>query len=318
MQTLTLSNFGPANLKEQTRLSNKVAVGSTGISVANTQGFSSGDTVLIGQRGDDSSEVVVVNGAPVDATINLVQPLNRTHVAYEYVTKLFGDRMKVYRAANVNGAIPADSNFALLTTLDIDFDQMSTDYTDLTGGSDYWYKFTYYNSASSTETSLADSTPARGGGADNYVGLIDIRKEAGFEYATYVSDEDIDSARKAAQAEVNGSLSGVYTVPFKQPVNDWIVDITKRLAAGLLLQRQYGTMGASSNINGSKKIEQARQDLKSLANKQSVLTDSDGNNTSLPGSIGGVSGWPDDTADLEGEPRQFAMKDIHGYIGRKW
>ena len=318
MQTLTLNNFGPANLKEQTRLSHKVDAGATALPSTNVQGFATGDLALVGLRGDDASETVTIDAGVTTGSIPVTSALKREHVAYEYVTKLFGDKMRIYRASNVDGNQPGDGAFTLLTTLDIDFDQMSTEYTDASGGADYWYKFTYFNSVTQSETALADSNSARGGGGDNYVSLIDIRKEAGFEFASYVPEEDIDAARKAAQAEVNGTLSGVYTVPFKQPVNEWIVDITKRLAAGLLLKRQYGAMSSQSSINGGKKLEDARADLQRLATKQTVLTDATGTSTALPGSIGGVGGWPDDSAADEGEPRQFEMKNIHGYYGRKW
>ena len=318
MQTLTLNNYGPANLLEQTRLSNRVQAGATNLPVVSVQGYGSGDMLLVGLRGDDASEKVTVATGITDGNLPLVMPLDRDHVAFEYVQKLFGDSVKVYRAPNVNGTQPSDSTYIVIATVEIDFDQMSTEYTDASGGADYWYKFTYFNSVTQSETALADSNSARGGGGDNYVSLIDIRKDAGFEFASYVPEEDIDAARKAAQAEVNGTLSGVYTVPFKQPVNEWIVDITKRLAAGLLLKRQYGAMSSQSSINGGKKLEDARADLQRLATKQTVLTDATGTSTALPGSIGGVGGWPDDSAADEGEPRQFEMKNIHGYHGRKW
>jgi hypothetical protein len=319
MQTLTLNNFGPANLKEQTRLSHKVAAGANALPSTNVQGFSTGDLALVGLRGDDASEIVTIDAGVTTGSIPITSPLKREHVAFEYVTKIFGDKIRIYRASNVDGTQPGDGAFTLLTTADIDFDQMATEYTDNAGGAGYWYKFTYFNSATSAETAIADSNSARGGGSENYVALIEIRKEAGFEFATYISDEDIDTARQTAQAEVNGALSGVYTVPFKAPVNAWVVDITKRLAAGLLLKRQYGTMSSQSNINGASKIKEARADLMNLANKQSVLTSVDGTSIALPGSVGGVGGWPDDsTAEGSHEPRQFSMRDIHGYNGRKW
>ena len=54
--------------------------------------------------------------------------------------------------------------FAVITRLaEIDPDQTSTYRTDTSGGSDYWYKVTYYSSTAAVDaTDLAVATAVRG------------------------------------------------------------------------------------------------------------------------------------------------------------
>ncbi len=67
-----------------------------------------------------------------------------------------------YRAANVDGKVPADDLFSVLATRDIDPDQPSTYMTDSAGGSGFWYRSTYFNASTNEETALTDSEARRG------------------------------------------------------------------------------------------------------------------------------------------------------------
>ena len=86
----------------------------------------------------------------------------------------------------------------------------------------------------------------------------------------------VDAKRQAAQAEINGALSGHYTIPFASPVNPFIADLTARIAAGLLLTQSYGIYASMNTNNGEQKLKDARAQLLQLQNGQMTLTDTAG------------------------------------------
>lgn len=323
IQNIRVPSFNSNNLTQQTELTADIAAGVSALTVKNNDGFATGYG-LLGQIGGELSELIDISGITGDTTISLSTATDLAHKEYDRVYMLFGNQMKLYRAANVDGSQPADSEFAVVgSAVDISTDRTYTVLTDSDGGSDYWYKFTYYNSTTDDESDLSNSNASRGGGGTNYCSIDSIRHEAGFDDATYITDQMIDAKRRAAQDEVNSTLSGVYTIPFTTPVNPWIVDITVRLAAGLLLVTQYSAFRTQSTANGSERIESARADLKDLQLKQKVLTDETGTSTALDGSQGSFSGWPNaNTASTDvssgGSTRAFRMGDIEGYGSRRY
>lgn len=331
-QALSIANYGATNIVQTTRLDAIALAGATSITVQNTQGFATDDYVAIGTLGGESTEMKQVSSV-TGATVIGVAATGLRHEQYEYVNKLFGNKVCVYRAANVTGLQPGDASFAPLETITIQPDRSHTSYLDASGGAGYWYKFTYVNSTAGTETDLADSTAVRGGSTGDYCSIDDVRVEAGFKYAKYITDSMIDAKRQAAQHEIDSALYGSYSVPFTPPINPFIVDICKRLAAGLLLVEQYGQINSMTTNNGQAKIDQARADLKALAMKQKVLVDDTGTTLAQDGGSGSVSGWPNATTDAttatgsvdvgtmtEGQDAGPAFKrsDILGYYGRRY
>ena len=316
-QTLKIDNFGALNRKETTQVGADVAAAATTITLLSTKDISATKRLIFGRIGTEHSELPTVQSITDDTHLELASPgLKFPHSLYEEVVVLFGSQIEIWRASNVDGNMPADSAFSLLAggTIDIDFDQMSTEFTDAAGGSDYWYKFKYKDPTSGDTTSLADCVAVRGGGVGNYVSIEDIRHEAGFDKNIYITDGMVDTARQAAQAEINGALYGLYPVPFSSPINPLIVDLAKRLAAGLLLTTDYGPMTSGSNKNGNDKLDKARKDLMRIANKELILTNIIGNSTANPAT--NASSWPNNqTATTPGEDgggeRMFRVSKVY-------
>ncbi|MBS4040412.1 MAG: DUF1320 family protein [Flavobacteriales bacterium] len=321
IQTVNIPNYNDNNILQQTVLTDDVVAGATNLPVQNTSGFDVG-FIAIGTPGAEGTEIRSVSA--VASTVALtINALSLSHKQPSMVQRLFGNQVKLYRAPNVDGTQPTDDQFVVVgSPFDIKADSGTTPTEDPTGGSDYWYKYTYYNSVTLEETDLSQSNSARGGGVNNYASLAAIRQEAGFNGARYITDQLIDEKRQAAQSKINGMLVGVYTIPFTAPINPFISDITIRLAAGYLLQSQYKYQ-SQRKLDADAKVSAALADLKSLATKQVTLTDENGASTSLEGSAGGFSGWPnEDTAgtsrDQGGAGRQFRMGSINGYRERQF
>ncbi len=243
----------------------------------------------------------------------LVGTLVRAHSAGARVTFLRGNQHKIYRAAkNASGTIPDDSEFSLLAggTIDIDYDQAHTDFQDSTGGSDYWYKATQYNTVTSAETSLAEAKAVRGGGFGHYASIDAIRSEAGFTQNPYITDAMIAARRDDAESEINGELVGMYTIPFEAPVPPVITNITRLLAAGWLLAAEYGPVSSGTNKDAKDKLAQGRDLLEKIKKREIVLTDEAGSPTNISD---GISGWPNNSTATTpmaqgGSTRKFRME----------
>lgn len=295
-QTLQLRNYSSSNISEPSALYTASVANDTSFTLENNNAFSANDFMLIGKAGGERTELLQVSGISGGSTVTTLTGAKYPHYVGDSVVKLFGNQLKVYRAANSTGLQPADTAFSLLgTPVTIDIDQDSTSFTDATGDTNYWYKYTFYNSVTTNETSLASAIAVRGGNYGNYAALDDIRAEAGFTNARYVTDSMIDSKRQAAQSEINSSLGGFYTTPFTAPVSPFISDIATRLAAGLLLLEQYTSYDVVNTQNGKTKVDMARADIAKIQAGTIVLQDATGASikTDLAGdSDVGVAGWP--------------------------
>jgi hypothetical protein len=323
-QILKIANFSARNLRETGVLdADQAATGSpVSLLIQNSQDFSSSDIVMIGTLGSEKAEKKSISSV-ADATHITVPSLSFAHLRGETITKLFGDQIKIYRAANVDGSVPADSAFgAAYATINIDTDQEQTIYTDATGSSSYWYKSTYYNSVSTSESALSDATAVRGGSGESitydYATLEGIRQEAGLTNNKWITDEQIRAKQTAAQSYIDASLVGRYVVPFTAPFNPLIVEITKKLAAGYLLVDDYGPTQTLDTRQGQAKIDyvtnaQKTGVLDKIVARQLSLTDVKGNETVVTDS-GSFDMWPDSTTGTDmtdpdnGAPRMFSTQ----------
>jgi hypothetical protein len=308
--TVQLDNYGSPNLLEKSLITADVAKSASPVAVSlqNTQGISANDFIVLGRLGNEGTEKVTVNSVD-SATQITVAALTLNHKAYESAMTIVGDQLKVYRASNVDGSQPADTSFVALTpTKAIDFDQLTTYFTDSAGGSDYWYKYVYYNSATTLETALANSSAVRGGGYGHYVSIDQIKREAGFQNNDNITGSMVDERRIQAEGVINDSLSGMYGLPFSDPVPATIVRVAMLLAAGYLLKSQYDSFTVGSgDSEGDKKIKEGMELLAQVKSGQITLQDVSG---SILKSSYSVVGWPDATtatADVDqgGSERAF-------------
>lgn len=289
--TLQIPSFAPSNIKERTSLSADHVSG-TDLTVESTQGFSPDDIIYVGQLSREGCERADVASLTEQDTLTLNSALQTPHSRLDAVTSVVGDRIKIYRAANVNGSVPADGTFSELAIRTIDPDQLSTYYTDSSGSSAYWYRYTYYNPTTGVETSLLDSEPVRGDDFGHYASVSEIRHEAGFDGSVNLSDNAVDAQRRIAEAEINSTLRSAYTVPFVKPPPQRIRYLTIQLAAGLLMNWAYPGQGL-----GDSKIKDARAQLISLQSGDVVLDD----DTVTPYDGSGVSSWPNDSTPSRAE-----------------
>lgn len=257
-QLLRPTNFDAINIAEKTQLSADVASGQKVANVLNSQGIVDDNFYVLGKLGGELSELAQLDSKSGNALTALANYAN-AHKKYDEVTKLFGDKIRLYRAANVDGTVPDDADFSLLTTLTIEPDQSYTEYNDQTGGSDYWYKKTYYNSADTSETSLADAVPIRGGNYGNYATPEEVREEAGLTSNRWIPASVYQEKLTMAQSEVNTSLRiGGYTLPLTS-IPKIVKNATVLIAAGYVLLKDYGSANTGTKQEAESKLLEGRK-----------------------------------------------------------
>lgn len=288
--TLRIDSFADINTVERGVLASDVEVGSTTLKLVSTDGFVNDQVIYVGYLSREGIEKTVLQGVTNETTIELSEGLKLAHRRSEAVTAVLGDRIKIYRAPNVDGRAPAADAFTLLTTRTIDADEPSTYYRDADGSSAYWYTWTYYNVTSEAETDRSE--PIRGDDFEHYASLTAIRKEAGFQNAHNLADSVVDEARRQAQSEINSALANRYSTPFN-PVPEIIRTFTIQLGAAIL---KY-----NAGIGSQKAIDAIRAQLQAYADGDGTIPGEDGSDLST---AEGVTGYFGD------EPRMFTIGQV--------
>lgn len=151
---------------EKSYLADPVAAEVTSLTVKNNNRFAANDRIMIGEMGQEKTEVVTVS-AVSGGTVLTVGTTVFEHAADAPVYKLLFDQVKFYRATSLNGS------YSVISTqnLDVDNANLTTSYDDVSGTISHYYKFTFYHSVSAVESSFSD--PISGGGyRRNQVGNI--------------------------------------------------------------------------------------------------------------------------------------------------
>lgn len=277
--TLSAENYATANQKARTTYTADVAAGQTVIGVQNVNDFATNDPVISGTFGVESCEMNIVSSI-TGQNITLTSVTTQLHRRMEPLVALRGNQIRFYRAPNTNGYEPPVGNFVELTTLSLNTDALTTEYVDSSGSSEFWYKFTYRNSITGNETDLATAPATRGAEYGHYCTIEDIRIEAGFKNATYITDQQIDLQRRRAESEMNSYLTKLFSLPFSEPFPPLLENISRVLSAGYLMLVEYGTQTDTKVAakNGQNKVNWAQGMLTNLTNGKMPLLDVFGNN----------------------------------------
>ncbi|MCT2077508.1 hypothetical protein [Dietzia cinnamea] len=292
--TVQCESFQEVIVKERTQLRAGSLAGATTLTVVSAQGIANGDVILVGTPGLDGCERAVVSAVASETQLTLVDELKLPHAAYDALTALKADRVRVYRASDLlNNPPEASAAWTVLGERELDVDQLSTYYSDPEGGDAFWYRYTYVDTADTFES--IPSVPVRGTGYRRYCSIREIREEAGFLNAVNLRDTLVEQQRRAAEAEINAVVSGIYGahLPF-DPVPEIVRTLTIQLAAGLLLLVTFG----EESQRGNELTKSVRTRLKAIAAREETI-DIPGE---LPGGTTTVNFWPDETA-----PRAFRM-----------
>lgn len=314
---LYIDNFAESINRGQTYLTSDVVSGVNTLPIRNSNGITTGLFAVLSHPTSESVETCRITG--VSSNSITVTTTTQKHYANDTVLILNTDQIRVYRAANVDGNAPADSSFALIGTVPMQFDGANTEFIDGAISSadvhNYWWKYTYYNSFNGAETDIADAIAVRGTtfGNGDYARISDIRKEAGLGNNRFITDRDIFKHLQRSQALIDSSLQGIYTVPFTDPINPTIEYIATQLTIGMLFKQP--TSNAGYNKIGTAKYDEAMNIIKSLTERVNDLVDSNGNSLVINNDANqAFTMWPNSTtstatADSGGGERLFRIMD---------
>lgn len=193
---------------EKSYLSNAYSDGVTTIAVKNNDRFVINDRIMIGQQGQEKTEVVTVTAVNSNGTGLTTGTTKFAHSADDPVYKLRFDQIKIYRS--VTGST---GTYATLVTVDLDVDNedLETKYDDTSGLESYYYKFTFYHSINAIESAYSDIIGG-GGWRRNQVGNVidEILREISDPTESNISRSEVISYMN----EVNDDLQIHAAKPF--------------------------------------------------------------------------------------------------------
>jgi len=147
----------PTLASSKTSLSADYDAGVSSVEVKNTAGAVQYKYLLFGSLGFEQAELVNISSITPPTTIGLATNTKFPHNADDLVTIFDFNQIKIYRSiTGISGT------YVLQDTLDIDVSDDFTVYEDAMAQSTYYYKFTYLNSQTATETDFSDPIAATG------------------------------------------------------------------------------------------------------------------------------------------------------------
>jgi len=144
---------------EKTYLSADVVAGDTSLSVQNNNGLSADEYVVIGNMGEEQTELRKISSVSGNTTI-VIDALVFPHSIDTPVTFIKYNKIAVYSATSKTGTYAA----LAASPYDIEVDGTETEIEDTSGSSTTWYKIRLFNSTANVYSDYSD--PIQGSGYD--------------------------------------------------------------------------------------------------------------------------------------------------------
>lgn len=174
---------------EKSYLLNPYSAGVTTILVKNSDRFTTSSRIMIGEMGQEKTEVVSVSAVNADENTLTIGITAFAHSADDPVYVLRFDQVKFYRSTTTS-----TGTYTLLSTQDLDVDNanLETLYDDTAGTSAYFYKTTVYHSITTIESAFSDVIQGSGWRREQVGNIIDeILQEVGDLQETQVTRTEL-------------------------------------------------------------------------------------------------------------------------------
>lgn len=182
--------------------------GATSIATKNSDRFAVNDRIMIGEMGQEKTEVVTVSAVNADEMTLTVGATVFAHEANTPVYKLRFDQARFYRSTTTS-----TGTYTLLATVDLDVDNanLSTIYDDTSGEATYYYKMTVYHSISTLESAYSDPIGGSGWRRDQVGNIIDeILQEVSDPQEQHVTRTEIIGYFNDVNDELQTSVAKPY------------------------------------------------------------------------------------------------------------
>ena len=283
MKTI-LATTGPQIKGEKTELASDATPGSSvTLTVDSTEGFEANDYIVVGQLGRETAELQKISSVTDDTNL-VVNDLNFNHKTNEPVQQFLYNQRKFYGAESEDGTYNELTSDGSPVTISVD--NPSGTSMEYTGSTYRWFKATYYNSTTGTETDLSDADAMKADESDHYTTIDNIRQKAGIVDNPFYANHQVDIKREQAENEVKSSITARYTLPLSY-VPHIVEYVTTVLAAGYILYEEY-----PDTDHGKKMLGEARGILKGIRDGSHRLLGSDEKELSRAGDGTAPSGSP--------------------------
>jgi hypothetical protein len=150
----------------ETFLTAEATAGVSTLTVGNIKNFAINQILLIGELGDENSEIIKTHTAtaPTGSTITLLSALTLTHPAYTKVRVMVCDQVEFSHTTTLTGTK------TVMATSDIQANSVDTIYVDTTYNSGYYFT-RFKNSITNKYSDYGDAIPYAGYGS-NTVGFV--------------------------------------------------------------------------------------------------------------------------------------------------
>jgi hypothetical protein len=154
MRNLYIDNSNIIKSKKKSYLAESASATDTTIEVESIVGFSTDQLLLIGEIGNEKSEIVQTHAttSPSGSTITLASGLTFAHSQSSSVYIISWDQVEISWASTESGSKET------LDTIDLQSDDKETKYSDTSKSSGYYF-FRFKNSVDTTYSSYSDGVP---------------------------------------------------------------------------------------------------------------------------------------------------------------
>lgn len=155
-------------IEEVSALSQTAAAGVAFITVLNNEGLVADDYVLVGELGEEQSELRKISSVSGAGTINLTSSLSHSHGPGVTISKILYNQVELSFKTSVNGT------FTTIDTIDLEPDDIFTTYNHTTGVETNYYRIRFFNATTGQYTNYSELLAGTGLETDQVAPMIDF------------------------------------------------------------------------------------------------------------------------------------------------
>ena len=199
MALLKIKNYDFSR-QQKTFLAKEIGAGQTALYIENGSGFAANDFIVIDPL-KERAEVRKITTVDSARQFTLASGTNFVHLKGVQVFRLPYNQLKVYDSTAAGGT------YTIIDTVDADYSSVDTNYEYNANTTGYYYKATYYNSVTDTESTIGESFYWQVTDMDLYMPVGEMRVHLQFSDIDYPKFNDMYTIMRLAQDKVDLDIS---------------------------------------------------------------------------------------------------------------